>query len=161
LTIRPIAEILPGLQLSYLGIFGSGNQAKIDTMPNWDAPEWIVNTGMLSYEHKNFTLTGQFESGKGNYKGTMVNSENISLQHQGYSVYAEGKIDENIRVIGRYDHFDPNTEVENDADDRVIIGVGYNFGHQNILLLDFDKRFYENESKADVNLVKLTMQVNI
>ena len=161
LTLRPIAEILPGLQLSYLGIFGSGNQARIDTLPDWEAPEWVVNTCMLSYEHEYFTLSGQFESGKGNYKGSMVDSENTALKHQGYSVYAEGKIDENFRVIGRYDHFDPNTDKDKDGDNRVIIGIGYNFGNQNILILDFDKRYFDDKSKADMNLVKLTMQINI
>ncbi|MCL5992033.1 MAG: hypothetical protein M1419_08020, partial [Bacteroidetes bacterium] len=90
LTIRPVAEILPGLQFSYLGIFGSGNQAKIDTLTNWEAPDFNVNTGMVSYEQEYFTVTGQFESGEGNYKGSMINSENSALKHQGYSVFVEG-----------------------------------------------------------------------
>ncbi|MBI5324725.1 MAG: hypothetical protein HZB41_05550 [Ignavibacteriae bacterium] len=156
LTIRPIAEILPGLQLSYHGIFGQGNLIKGDTIP-----DWVVNAGMLSFEHEYFTFTGQFETGKGNLKGTFINSQNEAINNQGYSVFAEGKLGENFRVIGRYDHFDPNTDKDNDSDDRIILGFGYNFGNQNILLLDFDKRFYEDKSKSDMNLLKLTMQVNI
>ncbi|TAL70869.1 MAG: hypothetical protein EPN82_00775 [Bacteroidetes bacterium] len=156
LTIRPVAEILPGLQLSYHGIFGQGNIAKGDTVP-----DWVMNAGMLSFENQYFTFTGQFESGKGNFKGNFIDSKNEAIKNQGYSVFAEGKLSENFRVIGRYDHFDPNTDKDKDADNRVIIGLGYNFGNDNILLLDFDKRFFEDKSKADVNIAKLTMQVNI
>ena len=155
-TIRPVAELLPGLQVSYHGIFGQGNINKQDTVP-----DWMVNAGMLSYEHQYFTLTGQFESGKGNNKGTYINSKNEPVKHQGYSVFAEGKLTDNLRIIGRYDHFDPNSDKDKDEDNRVILGFGYNFGNENILILDFDKRFFEDKTKADVNLVKLTMQVNI
>ena len=154
LTIRPLPDIIPGLQLSYLGIFGDGNhEYGLDSIP-----EWIVNTGMLSYEHELFTFTGQYVSGKGNQKGKYVVDTYKSASVGGFSTFAEIKPDENWRIIARYDNFDKNKDIDDNEEQRYILGVGYDFGKQNILILDFDKTLYEN-GDMDKNLMKLTMQL--
>ncbi|ROL57192.1 hypothetical protein D9V86_12375, partial [Bacteroidetes/Chlorobi group bacterium ChocPot_Mid] len=156
LTLRPLPDVIPGLQLSYFGILGKGNMTYgADTIPDWS-----LNAAMLSYEHKYFTFTGQFVTGEGNQKGKLTDALHVSNKISGYSVFAEGKIDEHWRVIARYDAFDNNTEVDNNAETRLIAGVGYDFGNKNILIIDFDKTMYENTTLADKNLVKLTMQIN-
>lgn len=155
LTIRPLPDIIPGLQLSYFGIMGRGNTAYGDTIPDWN-----LNAGMLSFEHKYFTFTGQYVMGEGNQKGKLTDALHVSSKVSGYSVFAEGKIDENWRVIGRYDVFDKNTDVDDNAETRLIAGVAYDFGKHNVLILDFDKTMYEDKAVADKNLIKLTMQIN-
>jgi len=42
LTLRPLPAALPGLQLSYFGLVGKGNQAA--------EPHWNAHLGMVSYE---------------------------------------------------------------------------------------------------------------
>jgi len=155
-TIRPLPDVIPGMQISYFGIMGKGNSVYgTDTIPDWN-----LNAGMLSYEHKFFILTGQYVMGEGNQKGKFVDDMHVSTNISGYSVFAEGKIDENWRIIARYEDFDKNTDVDNNKEQRFIAGVGYDFGHENILILDFDKTLYEDETKADIDLIKLTMQIN-
>ncbi len=158
LTLRPIPAIVPGLQITYLGIFGKGNQPEIDTLEN-SPPEWTTHDVFLSYEHKNFTLTLQYLNGKGNQSGTMVDQNYKSMKYSGYSAFAELKLGANWRLIGRYDFVDPNTEVPDNNEQRVIAGVGYNFGNGNILILDYDRRMFPNSSKPSEDKVKLTMQV--
>jgi len=156
LTIRPLPDVLPGLQVSYFGITGKGNS----DFTNDSIPDWNLNSAMLSFEHEYFTLTGQYVMGEGNQKGKFADVLHKSNTVSGYSVFAEGKITENWRVIARYDAFDSNTDIDNNGETRLIAGVGYDFGQRNILILDFDKTMYENETLNDKNLIKLTMQIS-
>jgi hypothetical protein len=156
-SFRPLPDIIPGLQLTYFGIFGKGNKAQKATTDT--IPDWMTNTGMLTFESENFTLTGQYFAGKGNSSGS-YSANNTATKISGYSVFALGKLD-NWRLLARYDSFNPNTDQSNNANNRVIVGVGYNLGNNNILLLDFDKNYFQSKASADVNLIKLTMQYNI
>lgn len=147
LTIRPLPDIVPGLQLSYFGITGKGNK---DTDPDWN-----FNLGMLSYEHEYVSLTGQYYSGKGNQAGDDENDKD------GYSVFAEIKPLKQFTVFGRYDKFDPNTDADDDDNSRYIVGAAYHLDklHKNMLVLDFDTVKYEDSTKKDDKRIQLTLQV--
>lgn len=147
LTIRPLPDIVPGLQLSYFGITGKGNK---DTDPDWN-----VNLGMLSYEHEYVSFTGQYYSGKGNQAGDDENDKD------GYSVFAEIKPLKQFTVFGRYDKFDTNTDADDDDNSRYIVGAAYHLDklHKNMLVLDFDTVKYEDSTKKDDKRIQLTLQV--
>jgi hypothetical protein len=147
LTIRPLPDIVPGLQLSYFGITGKGNK---DTDPDWN-----VNLGMLSYEHKYVSLTGQYFSGKGNQAGDDENDRD------GYSVFGEIKPMKQFSVFGRYDKFDPNSDADDDDNSRYIVGAAYHLDklHKNMIVLDYDTVNYEDSTKKDDKRIQLTLQV--
>jgi hypothetical protein len=159
LSIRPIPDIIPGLQLSYLGIFsGKGNAAQKTV--NDTIPDWSSNTGMLSFESQNITVTGQYFAGKGNASGSL-SAAKVATKIDGYSIFAMGRMDP-WRLFVRYDSFVPNSDAKTlENNNRIIVGLGYDLGHSNILLLDFDKNYLKSKASPDVNLIKLTMQFNI
>lgn len=148
LTIRPLPEVLPGLQVSYFGTFGKGNTAA--------EPDWTTNMGFVSYEQQLVTLTGTYYTGTGSQGGS------DEYDKDGYSLFAEIKPNRKISLIGRYDAFDPNTDADNDANDRYILGVAYMLDkpHKNMVLLDYDTVSYEQDGKADDTRVQLTLQVS-
>jgi hypothetical protein len=160
-SFRPIPDIIPGLQVSGLTIMGTGNQLQADTN---GIAEWNTNAAMLSFESEMFTGTFQYFTGKGNSSGSISSGKNQATNISGLSLFAMGKMND-WRLIFRYDSFTPNTDNSSDnINNRVILGLGYDLGHSNILILDFDKNFRNNQTgKAvnDDNEVKLTMQVNI
>ncbi|MBW2107606.1 MAG: hypothetical protein JRI36_02915 [Deltaproteobacteria bacterium] len=144
LTWRPMPEILPGLQLSYLGVFGEGNtQAS-----NGDYPDYSVNLAMLSFEHPRAILTAQYFQTQGNAKGTWVDSNGNALDTVGYSFF--GKVtppvlDEKLSLFGRYDHFDQDDDgtIGNNADyDMYIAGLAYDFYRGNLVLVSFETTDY-------------------
>jgi polyhydroxyalkanoate synthesis regulator phasin len=147
LTVRPLPDIVPGLQLSYFGIYGKGNK---DT-----EPDWTVNLPFVSYEHKYVTLTGQYYWGTGNQSGADENKKD------GYSFFAEVKPTDKVSIIGRYDKFDQNTDADNDENTRYIAGIAYHFykQHKNMVLLDYDHVSYQDPSKQDDKRIQLTLQV--
>lgn len=147
LTIRPLPDILPGLQFSYFGITGKGNK---DTDPDWN-----VNLGMLSYEHQYITTTAQYYKGKGNQSGDDENKKD------GYSLFAEIKPMKKFSLFGRYDKFDPDTDTDDNENTRYIIGAAYHLDkpHKNMIILDYDTVKYEDSSKKDDKRIQLTLQV--
>jgi len=156
LTIRPLSDIIPGLQLTYFGITGKGNQST--------NPDWNVNLGFASFEHEYVALTGQYYKGKGNQAGTDENDKD------GYSVFTELKLYNMFKdplnrfsIIGRYDRFNQDTN-DNDDDDistRYIAGVAYYLDkpHKNMVLLDYDTVDYKEPGKGNDKRIQLTLQV--
>ena len=147
LTIRPLPDIIPGLQFSYFGITGKGNK---DT-----EPDWTTNLVFVSFEHEYVVLTGQYYWGQGNQKGADENDKD------GYSFFAEVKPHKKFSIIGRYDSFDPNTDLDDDENTRYIIGAAYHLDkqHKNMIVLDYDTVNYEQSGKKDDKRVQLTLQV--
>lgn len=152
ITIRPIPDIIPGLQVSELIMIGKGNGS--GTLNNIN--DWQTLATMLSYEHQLVALTGTFVSGYGNKSGSWSDDSDYS----GYSVFAEGKLDKKWRIIGRYDSFDPDTDMDNDGYNCIIGGVGYDFGHHNILILDYEIKNFEASGIENDNRLQLTMQIH-
>jgi hypothetical protein len=148
LTIRPLPDILPGLQFSYFGTAGKGNK---DT-----EPDWRTNLGFISYEHEYITMTGQYYWGKGNQGGSDENKK------KGHSLFAEIKPMEKISLIGRYDHFDPNKNVSSDENDRYIFGIAFILDkpHHNMILIDYDTVKYDQPGMKDDKRVQLTLQIH-
>jgi polyhydroxyalkanoate synthesis regulator phasin len=155
LTLRPLPDIIPGLQLSYFGLVGKGNQ---ETEP----PVWNVNLGFASFEHEYVVLTGQYYRGRGNQAG------DDEFKKEGYSFFTELKLYnlfkaslDRFSVIGRCDYFDPNRDEKNDTNNRYIAGVAYYLDkpHQNMVLLDYDQVDYKEHGKPDDRRVQLTLQV--
>jgi len=147
LTIRPLPDVIPGLQFSYFGITAKGNKAT--------NPLWIVNLGYVSFEHEYVVLTGQYYKGRGNQSGA------DQFKKDGYSFFAELKPNNKFSVIGRYDYFDPNDDKKDDENTRYIVGVAYHIDkqHKNMVLVDYDTVDYKQSGKTNDKRVQLTLQV--
>lgn len=154
LTVRPLPDIIPGLQLTYFGITGKGNTSA--------KPDWKANLAFASFEHEYVVLTGQYFWGKGRQDGSDENNK------KGYSFFTELKLYDMFKdpinkfsIIGRYDHFDPNKDVKSDENNRCIAGVAYYLDkpHKNMVLLDYDTVDYKKTGMSDDKRLQLTLQV--
>ncbi len=147
ITIRPLPDFIPGLQFTYFGVQGKGNAVQ--------EPDWRVNDLFASFEHKYFVLTGQYYWGTGNQQGTDENNK------RGYSFFTELKPHKKFSVIGRFDHFNPNTDVSNEENNRYIAGIAYHIDklHKNMVILDYDTVKYEQAERSDDKRVQLTLQI--
>ena len=170
ITIRPLPDNIPGLQVSYLGITGVSTKISQSTTSfiDWSDSsivetsvttidnDWLTNAMMISFEHQYFTLTGTYVIGYGNKSGSISDQADYS----GISLFCAGKLTEEWRVIGRFDSFDPDVDVSNDAYTRIVAGAGYDFGHENILILDYEIKSYEATGIDNDNRLQLTMQIH-
>jgi len=154
LTVRPLPDVIPGLQLSYFGTTGKGNTAA--------EPNWTTNLAFGSFESEPVVLTGQYYWGKGQQNGANA------TEKDGYSFFTELKLYNMFKdpinrfsVIGRYDHFDPNTDASDDENSRYIAGVAYYLDkpHKNMFLVDYDAVNYEQSGKKNDHRIQVTLQI--
>lgn len=155
LTVRPVPSVVPGLQVSVLGITGKGNTE--------EAPDWDVLNGMLSFESRYLVATGQYYDGKGNQSGSAVGSDGTSLNQDGYAAFAEVRLPqrEEFSVFSRYDRFDTNSD-DPDADvrKRFIIGGAWQFYKGNYFVVDYDRLEHSVEGIPVEYSVKATLQIS-
>jgi hypothetical protein len=149
LTVRPLPEVIPGLQLSYFGICGEGNKEAI----NGDYPDYNVNLGMVTYEHPRATITAQYFQTKGNAKGSWVDPvTGDALDTAGYSFFGKVKLpvlDEKLSLFARYDHFDQDDDdriADDTAYDMFMSGLAYDVYKGNLLMLVYETTDYEDNA---------------
>jgi len=158
-SLRPLPDIVPGLQVSAFGISGKGNVEETATV---DAPDWEVLAGMVSYESPRLVVTGQYEQGTGNQRGTAVNASGVALDHDGYSFFTELRLDEaqKYSLFGRYDRFDPNIDdPAADVTKRTILGFAWQFTKSNYWVLDYDRLEHNAAGRDTEDRVQLTLQI--
>ncbi len=154
LSVRPLARTAPGFQVSLFGVTGKGNTSS--------EPDWNVFTTMLSWESPRLVLTGQYVTATGNQSGSAVDASGRALDRDGYSAFTEIRLGAHrtISLIGRYDHFDPDTNSRtSDRQDRWIAGVAWQFLKGNYWLLDYQRVQHDDPALPDEHRVQLTLQV--
>src|SRR3989304_4826604 len=67
ITVRPLPDSVPGLQLTYFGLSGKGNKST--------NPDWSSHSAFISYQNRNMVLTGEFVQAKGNQNGDNENDK--------------------------------------------------------------------------------------
>ena len=154
LTLRPVPSLVPGLQVSVMGLTGKGNSE--------GSPDWDVLNGMLSFESRYVVVTGQYYDGTGNQAGTAVGPDDVSLDQDGYSAFAEVRLPqrEEFSVFSRYDRFDTNVDdPEADVRKRFIVGGAWQFIKGNYVVLDYDRLQHSEAGIPDEYTVKATLQI--
>ncbi|OQX61686.1 MAG: hypothetical protein B5M56_08380 [Desulfococcus sp. 4484_241] len=146
LTVRPLPDVLPGLQFSYFGVYGEGNKMAAGAA---DYPDYHVNLGMISYEHPDVILTAQYIATDGQKDGNWVDASGEALSAEGYSFFGRVRLamlDPDLAVFARYDNFDPDSDDKiagNTGYDMVIAGLSYDFYKGNMLLVSYETTDYE------------------
>ena len=152
-SLRPLPDILPGLQVSYFGLYGDGNKKEAN-----DDPEYQVNLGMLSYQNEWITFTGQYGGTSGNNKGSLVVPDTSdALEAEGYSFFFNTKLpvpyerlNRKLNLFARYDRFDPDAKDRvtsgEDAYDLVNGGLAWEFYKKWMVLLAYERIYYEDNN---------------
>ena len=160
LSVRPLPEILTGLQFSYVKLFGKGNIA--------ESPKFNLDLAALSYENSYLTFLGSYIVGVGDQSGELYEELNGNLSTKqnvdtkGYSVFSEIKINAlSTRIFGRYDFFD-YTKSSWDfgvTEKRTIIGIAYHFLGKNKIILDYDYNTYEISRLPDEHTIEFAVEI--
>ncbi|MCF8241242.1 MAG: hypothetical protein K9J16_07635 [Melioribacteraceae bacterium] len=152
LSLRPIPELFPGLQLSYFGAFGKGNTSF--------SPDFNFKAGYVSMEHKFFILAGTYYNGTGNEPGDAVDLAGEAYKQNGYSIFGEAKFFEgSFSLFGRYDFFRHNLTGWNFDSKRIIAGAAYHFLKNNKIILDYDTNKLPNTVASDNSVFEVAIEL--
>ncbi len=150
ITLRPLPEITPGLQMSYLGAYGKGNQEF--------SPDWELHDGFLSWELPRFIVTAQYYQGKGNAKGTLLDASKNSIEQEGYSCFGEIKLHQ-WKLIGRYDYYEAFPSSIALKQNRYMSGIAYNLGGETKILVDYEVVESKSHKNTSDKVLELAMEV--
>jgi hypothetical protein len=157
ITLRPVPDVVPGLQVSAFGIVGKGNQS------GDDPPDWRLFNGMVSYESQYFTFTGQGSFGTGNQGGSAITTDYTASEQTGFSIFAAAHLPlENggkITIWGRTDTFNSDTDVLNDIKRLYIAGLAWHFYKSNIWLFDYQRTNHSVSTIEAEDRIQITLQV--
>ena len=97
----------------------------------------------------------------GNSGGKAVDALGTPYKQSGYSFFGELKIPDTAwNLIDRYDSFDGNTGVADDAVRRAIIGIGYRIPGDTKLVLDYDNSDDQKSGGNNASLLKCTLEIH-
>lgn len=131
LSLRPLPDYLPGLQLSFVGTFGKGNVSS--------SPEHSVTAGIISYESRLFDAAVTYYKGKGFEDGSRLDQSGNPPSNKGYSLFADFNIPgTKFSLIGRYDYFSSRSQNALRESERFIAGLAYYFFGDSKILIDYD-----------------------
>lgn len=154
LSIRPLPEVIPGLQFTWHNAFGKGN---IDFSPDWN-----YNSGFLSYESAVFIFTSEYFLGNGNFGASALVSDPAprAAEMSGYSFFTEVKVfNKKVSLIGRYDRLEQEKLVDNLVTDRYIVGVAYHFIKGSKIVIDYDILDYNDPTHENSNIFELAVEL--
>ncbi len=147
ITLRPLPDLVPGLQLSYFGLYGEGNNK---AQANGKYPDYQVHMAFLSYEHPRAIFTAQYFVTEGNKDGSWVKPNGDALWTENYSLFANVKppvsalspwLDRKLNFFFRYDHVDrdKDNKIADNADYDLYVGGGaLEIFHGNYILADYE-----------------------
>ncbi len=153
-TIRPLPDLIPGLQITGHGSYGKGN---IESSPDWN-----YGSAFISFESEQLILTGQYYTGEGNYGGSAVinDIEYKSRDQDGYSLFYEWKIlCSSFSLFGRYDKFRSHFPDYIESADRYITGAAYRFAGGSKLIIDYDALNYPDEAGRDDSRFEIAIEL--
>ncbi|MBI5903188.1 MAG: hypothetical protein HZB84_06875 [Deltaproteobacteria bacterium] len=144
LTVRPLPDMLPGLQLTYFGVSGKGDANESAT---GRAQTWTNNTGLLSYQYKYLTASAEYYAGKGSFGGDTTSAK----EKNGYSLFGKFTVPmyDRVALFVRYDTLDPNKDVSNDKIRTTIGGVSYKIHGNNYLVAAYEKTHDQTKTVDD------------
>lgn len=147
-TVRPVPDTIPGLQLTYFGLSGKGNKST--------NPDWNSHTAFVSYQNSDVVLTGEYVRAKGNQKG------DDEKDKSGYSVFGDYRLpfNESVAVMARYDVWDPDTDKSNDREKLTIVGVSYKLYEKNHLLAAYEQKQYDAAGAEDDKKGQVVYQIS-
>ncbi len=163
LTLRPLPDALPGLQMSGLAIVGKGNVEG----GREEIPDWRVFNAFLSYQHPGGALTAQYVWGEGNQKGSWVEPPAVepstswpATHYKGFSLFAEQRFASNWRLVAGFDDMEREPGSLDLGFRRVHGAIGYDMGRGNVLLLDLDRRKWNDNALPVDTRFQMVMQVS-
>jgi hypothetical protein len=151
-SIRPLPDAAPGLQLSYTGVAGKGNTLA--------EPEWTLSSVAVSFQSIWANMEAILLRGRGNAAGNANDAHGTALDRDGWSGFVEAKPCKRWSVIARYDAFTPDRTKPAIQTRRTIAGIAYHLGNSNDVLVDYDTLRYTHSTKPDDKRAQLTLQYN-
>jgi hypothetical protein len=158
ITIRPLPDMLPGLQLTYAGVCCAGNTSEFLVTPR--TKRWMEHTGFISYQNRTLVLTAEYVFSKGEQAGK------DEFDGKGYSFFGDFRLPfyNKVSAFARYDHWNPGTTSATPGtqfkQNTVLGGLGYRIYNNNYVIAAYENVHYDQPGTADDKKAQLVLQLS-
>ena len=153
LSLRPLHQIIPGLQFTYYGAYGKGN---ISSEPNFD-----MHSGYISYESKNLAVAAQYYYGHGNSSGSLLDTiTGVVSENAGMSFFYEFRVPKyKFAQFARIDYFNKHLYLENHQKTCLIAGLSYKFYKKSQFIFSYETLLDEDYQFTDNYILQLALEI--
>ncbi len=147
--VRPLPDvpIMKGLQLAYSGSFGKSNSKYTVAAAGTGAdineyPDFKANIAQISLQHDMFAIMAQYYWGD----ATATSAEDFSRKAYLVEGFVRVPGAEKIRAFGRYQHYDPNTDKDDNSSKKVVAGLSYDMAKEFMPFVAYEKKTYDTNA---------------
>ncbi len=153
LSLRPLPDVIPGLQVSYHGVRGKGNTAA--------SPDFTIDMAGLTVEERRFVAAATVYSGTGNYRGDMLDASGDAADLDGWSLFGELLFAERTYALfGRLSSFDDSGMTGLDAFKRLILGASWRIRGETKVVADYEAGTRDDWSDAPDEVFQFSVEYN-
>ncbi len=121
----------------------------------WMSKKPVGDTIITQVDEIRYAGVIQFRKGPVTIAGEYLGSTDDDVKGMGYTGFAEFSINKAFSLLGRYDYWDGNTELESNAHNRVIAGVNWKVAKVLLTQLNYQLTQYENEERDPSDKIML------
>jgi hypothetical protein len=136
---------LPGVTLK--GSYWMAEQPSGDTIVTQVAQDRYV--GLLQVKYGPVTVVGE-------YLGT----KDDETTGMGYMAFAEFALTKTVSVLGRYDYYDSDTDVDNNSHNRIIGGFNWKVSGDLLTQINYQLKTYEDEERDSEDKVMVQFKIS-
>ena len=155
LTVRPLPDVVPGLQFTWSGIFGKAGHG--------DNP-WTSSLGFVSLRTGHLVLTGQYLASVGEQSGR------DEFHGRGFSLFGDLRMPfyDRVSAFLRYDRWNPGVTLSGITAPAPgtgfrrhtsIGGLGYRLGNEDYLIAAYERTRYDVAGASDDHKGQMALQV--
>lgn len=126
----------------------------------WTATQPSGDTLVTQVKQDRYAGLAQVKYGPVTLIAEYLGTRDEETNGMGYMGYVELAATERLSIVGRYDHFDKDTDADNDAHNRLIGGVNYRFAKNLLAQLNYQMKTYEDDERDGVDAVMLQFKVS-
>jgi len=136
---------LPGVMLK--GSYWMAEQPSGDTIITQVTQDRYV--GLLQFTYGPVTLIGE-------YLGTKDDETN----GMGYMGFAELAVTKAISILGRYDYYDSDTDVDNNGHNRIIGGLNWDVSDHLLTQINYQIKTFEDDERDSEDIIMVQFKVS-
>jgi hypothetical protein len=126
----------------------------------WMAKQPSGDTIITQVDQNRYTGLLQLKYGPVTVIGEYLGTKDDETNGMGYMGFAELAITKQISILGRYDYFDSDTDVDNNAHSRIIGGLNWSVSDALLTQLNYQIKTYEDTERDSEDMIMLQFKVS-
>jgi hypothetical protein len=115
----------------------------------WMAQQPYGDTIVTQVDEQRYAGLLRIKYGPLTVLGEYLGTTDDEINGMGYCGLVELALSKKLNLLGRYDYFDPDVDIDTNGHNRVIGGVNYHISNALVVQINYQRKMYEDETLDD------------